>query len=131
MDETIENDEGAELAVDVAVLELLADGPGGLARARGLELDDLDKVGNAAEIVDIVALGGEVLNVDGHRRVWLLLKTEDMLVKLPMMAWGKERRLWGEREDGPVNDAQVAPSFGLDDAAEKGALQQHRGRAYL
>lgn len=77
LDEAVEDDEGAKLAVDVAVLELLADGARRLAGARGLELDDLDQVGDAAEIVDAVAARGEVLDVDRHGRVRLLLRGRD------------------------------------------------------
>lgn len=74
LDEPVEEDEGADLAVDVAVLELLADGAGGLGRARGLQLDDVDEVGDAAEVLLAEGLRGEVLDSDGDRRVGFLLE---------------------------------------------------------
>ena len=42
LDEAIEEGQGAELAVQVAILELLPDGTGGFCWARVLEVDNLD-----------------------------------------------------------------------------------------
>lgn len=57
----------------VAILELLADGTGSFGGAGGLQLDDLDELGDAAEVILLVLLRREVLDGDGDRRVWLLL----------------------------------------------------------
>lgn len=73
LDESVQDDEGADLAVHIAVLELLPDGAGGLAGARSLELDHLDELGDAAEILLLVGLTREVLDGDRHRRVRFFL----------------------------------------------------------
>lgn len=74
MNEAVEQDQGADLAVDVAVLELLSNGAGGLRGAGCLDGDDLDEVGDAAEIFCFVGLGGEPLDSDRDGRVGLLLQ---------------------------------------------------------
>lgn len=56
-----------------AVLELLANGASGFRGTGYLYLDDLDEVGNAAEVVFGVGFGREVLDGDGDRRIRLLL----------------------------------------------------------
>lgn len=68
LDQAVEDDEGTQLAVDVAVLELLADGARSLGGARGLDGDDLDELGDAAEVIFLVGLGGEGLDRDGYGR---------------------------------------------------------------
>lgn len=73
LDEAVEQDQGADLAVHVAVLELLSNGAGGLRGAGGLDGDDLDEVGDAAEVFCFVGLGGEPLDGDRDGRIWLLL----------------------------------------------------------
>lgn len=74
LDQAVEQDQGADLAVHVAVLELLADGARGLRGARGLDGDDLDEVGDAADVVLLVGLGRERLDGDRDGGVWLLLE---------------------------------------------------------
>jgi hypothetical protein len=75
LDEAVEKSQGTQLAVQIAVLELLPDGTGSLGGSRVLEVDDLDEVRDAAEVVDGDGLTRESL--DGHRdcRVGLLLKS--------------------------------------------------------
>lgn len=73
LDEPVEDDERAQLTVGVAILELLADGTGSFGGAGGLQLNDLDELGDAAEVILLVLLRREVLDGDGDRRVWLLL----------------------------------------------------------
>jgi hypothetical protein len=93
LDQAVEQDEGAELAVDVAVLELLADGARGLGRPRGLDGDDLDKVGDAAQVVFVVGFGGERLDGDRDGRVGLLLQgrlLEEMLLVRRIVTLGIE-----------------------------------------
>lgn len=65
LDQAIEERQGAQLAVQVAVLELLPDGAGGLSGAGGLQLDDVDEVGEPAEVVDGDGLARQPLDVDG------------------------------------------------------------------
>lgn len=74
LDQAVEQDQGAELAVHVAVLELLADGARGLGGARGLDGDDFDEVGDAADVVLLVGLGRERLDGDRDGGVGLLLE---------------------------------------------------------
>ncbi len=74
LDQAVEQDQRADLAVDVAVLELLANGAGGFRGAGALQLDDIDEVGDAAKVVFFVGLRGEVLDGHGDGRVWLLLQ---------------------------------------------------------
>lgn len=78
LNQAVEDDEGAYLAVDVSVLELFADGTRSLARARGLDRDDLDKLGDAAEVLLLVGLGGEVLDGDGHGGEWFLAEANEL-----------------------------------------------------
>lgn len=73
LDEAVKQNQGADLTVDVAVFELLADGAGGLGWSRGLELDDLDELGDAAHVIFLVGFACEVLDGDGDRRVGFLL----------------------------------------------------------
>lgn len=73
LDEAVEDGQGAQLAVGAAVLELLADGARGFSGARGLQLDDLDQVGQATEVVFLVGFAGKLLDGDGDGRVRLLL----------------------------------------------------------
>lgn len=70
--QAVEDDEGAQLAVDVAVLELLADGARGLTGARALDGDGLDELGDAAKVLLLVGLGGEGLDRDGYGGEWFL-----------------------------------------------------------
>ena len=72
LDQAVEDGKGAQLAVHVAVLELLADGARGLGGARGLDGDDLDELGDAAEVVLLVGFGGEGLDRDGYGGVRFL-----------------------------------------------------------
>lgn len=51
LDETIQEDQGSDLSMNIAILELLADGSRSLAGARGLELDDFNEVGDAAQVL--------------------------------------------------------------------------------
>ena len=51
--------------MDVAVLELFANGACGLGGARGLDGDNLDELGDAAEVLLLVRLRGEGLDGDG------------------------------------------------------------------
>jgi DNA mismatch repair protein MutH len=60
--------------VHVAVLELLADGARSLRRARGLDGDDFDEVGDAADVVLLVGLRRERLDGDRDGGVGLLLE---------------------------------------------------------
>lgn len=48
----------------VAILQLLADGAGGLCGTGGLEADDFDQVWDAAEIIFVVGLGSKALDMD-------------------------------------------------------------------
>lgn len=73
LDQAVEQDQGADLAMHVAVLELLANGARGLGGARGLDGDDFDEVGDAADVVLLVGLGGERLDGDRDGGVGLLL----------------------------------------------------------
>lgn len=73
LNEAVEDDEGAQLAVHVTVLELLAEGAGRLRGPCRLQADDLDEVRDAAEVVLLVGLGCEVLDGDGDRREGFLL----------------------------------------------------------
>jgi hypothetical protein len=73
LDQAVEDEERAQLAVDVAVLELLADAPRGLGGACGLELDDFDELKNAGEVLLFVRLGGQVLDRDGDGGVGMFL----------------------------------------------------------
>lgn len=74
LDQAVEQDQGAKLAVHVAVLELLADGARGLRGARGLDGDDFDEVGDAANVVLLVGLGRERLDGDRDGGIGLLLE---------------------------------------------------------
>lgn len=57
----------------ITVLELLADGASGFGGARGLELDDLDKLNDATQVIFLIVLAREGLNGRGDSRVRLLL----------------------------------------------------------
>lgn len=74
LDETVKDGEGSELAMNVAVLELLANGAGSFGGTGSLQLDDLDEVGDAAQVIFLVRLTGERLDVYGDSRVRLLLQ---------------------------------------------------------
>lgn len=74
LDQTVEQDQSADLAVHVAVLELLADGARGLRGARRLDGDDFDEVGDAADVVFLVGFGRERLDGDRDGGVGLLLE---------------------------------------------------------
>ena len=73
LDETIQKYKSTDLAVGVPVLELLPNCTGCFRRARRLQLNDLDKLNDAAQVVLFIALRGEVFDCDGNGRVWLLL----------------------------------------------------------
>jgi hypothetical protein len=53
--------------VNGAILEFLADGASGFGGSRGLELDYLDEVWDAGEVVFFVGLGCEPFYRDGYR----------------------------------------------------------------
>lgn len=74
LDQAVEQDQGTDLAVHVAVLELLADGARGLRGARGLDGDDFDEIGDAADVFLFVGLGGERLDGDRDGGIGLLLE---------------------------------------------------------
>lgn len=73
MDQSVEDDERADLAVYRAVLQLLADGTSGLCWAGSLEFDDFNELGDAAEVFLVICFAGEIFDGDGYRRVWFLL----------------------------------------------------------
>lgn len=56
-----------------AVLEFLANGAGGFGGTGRLQLDDLDQVRDAAEVIFFDGFAGEPLDGDGDGRVGFLL----------------------------------------------------------
>jgi hypothetical protein len=56
-----------------SILEFLPQCPCDLLRTGVLQLDHLQQVGDAGEIVFFVRFGGEGLDIDGDGREWFLL----------------------------------------------------------
>ncbi|KAH6605680.1 hypothetical protein Trco_004833 [Trichoderma cornu-damae] len=79
LDQAVQQDQSADLAVHVAVFELLANGAGGLRGAGRLDGDDFDEVGDAADVLLVVGLGGERLDGDRDGRSCLGERAEDSL----------------------------------------------------
>lgn len=73
LDQTVEDDQGAQLAVYAAILELLPDGAGSLRGTGGLQLNHLDQLGDAAQVVFLIGLTRQPLDVDSDGGVGLLL----------------------------------------------------------
>ena len=63
----------AQLAVHATVLEFLADGARCLCGTGRLQLDDLDQVGDAAQVILLVGLACKALDGHSDRRIWFLL----------------------------------------------------------
>lgn len=59
--------------MNAAVLELLPDGTGRLRGAGRLQLDDLNEVGNAAQVIFLIGFTGQPLDSDGNGRIGFLL----------------------------------------------------------
>jgi len=74
LNEAVEKSQGTQLAVQVAVLELLPDGTGSLGGTSVLEVDNLDEVGDTAEVVYGYGLTRESFDGHGDRRVGFLLE---------------------------------------------------------
>lgn len=74
LDEAVEESQGTQLTVQIAVLELLPDGTGGLGGTRVLEVDDLDEVRDTAEVIYGDGLTRESLDGHGDCRVGFLLE---------------------------------------------------------
>lgn len=62
--------------MDIAVLELLADGSRCLTGAGPLKFDDLNEIGDTTHVILLISFAGEVLDGDGHRRVRFLLSVK-------------------------------------------------------
>ena len=75
-DEGVHDGQGTQLSVSAAILEFLAQSAGGFRRTGRLELDDLDKIDQAAQVVLLIRLGREDLDLGGDSRVRLFLKGE-------------------------------------------------------
>lgn len=73
-DEGVHDGQSPKLAVRVAIFELLAQGTGGFRGASDLELDDLDQVDEAAQVILQVVFAREELDLGRDSRVRLLLR---------------------------------------------------------
>ena len=73
LEDAIEDGERAKLPMHVAILQLFANCPGCFGWTGGLEANDFDQIWDAAEVIFIVAFGGEALDVDGDGGVGLFL----------------------------------------------------------
>lgn len=84
LDQAVQDGQSSELAMDVAVLELLANGAGSLCGARSLQLDDFYKVWDATHVIFIICLGGQRLNAHCDGGIWFLLSS----VSVPVYSTG-------------------------------------------
>lgn len=105
-----EDDQRTQLAVNIAVLELLANRTGCFASTlEALDVDAFDELGNAIERVLLIPVAAENLDPVGDRRVWLLARqrVHERLARpkvLAVLRHGGAMNLGCSRECGSVSD---------------------------